>query len=67
MLLQEQSSPKKPKIKAPPVKTKKKGLSYNSHHRSCSKRITKSGYFIQFQHLRQTITEYLQTVEKHIR
>ena len=63
MLLQEQSSPKKPKIKAPPVKTKKKGLSYKSHHRSCIKR-AQLGYFIQFQHLYQTITEYLQTVEK---
>ena len=63
MLLQEQSSPKKKKTKAPPVKTKKKGLSYNSHHGSCSK-WAKSGCFIQFQHLYQTITEYLQTVEK---
>ena len=43
----------KTKTKAPPVKTKKKGLSYNSHLGSRIKR-SKSGYFIQFQHLYQT-------------
>lgn len=53
ILLQKLSSPKKPKTKAPPVKTKKKGLSYNSHLGSRIKR-SKSGYFIQFQHLYQT-------------